>query len=175
MADERHTEFFGPDLGRGPFSSQRIETSALQIATALAQIRAPLTRADDDLRAHADFIRELADHLCPDWASALQINVDAEVYDTVHASIIAPTGTYSLLDLWLADSAGGGVTGTAPAGVTFNVGTIIQTITTNKRYLVLTSATGVVDVTVSYTAARTWYWAVTRYGRVYYSSRLYFT
>jgi hypothetical protein len=172
--NQRQTEFFGPDLGRGPFSSQRIETSALQIATALAQIRAPVTRSDDDLRAHADFIRELADHLCPDWAAALKIAVDAEQYDTIHSSIIAPTGEYSLLDVWLADSAGGGVTGTAPGAVTFNIGTIIQTITANKRYLILTSATGVVDVTVSYTAARSWYWAVTRYGRVYYSSRLYF-
>lgn len=171
----RHTEFFGPDLGRGPFSSQRVETSALQIATALAQIRAPLTRADDDLRSHADFIRELADRLCPDWAAALRISVDAEQYDAVHTSIIAPTGEYSLLDLWLSDSIGGGVTGTSPGSVTFNVGTVIQTITSNRRYLVLTSATGVIDVTVSYGSTRTWYWAVTRYGRVYYSSRLYFT
>ena len=31
----RHMEFFEPDLGRGPFSSQRIETSALQIAPPL--------------------------------------------------------------------------------------------------------------------------------------------
>jgi hypothetical protein len=173
--NQRHTEFFGPDLGRGPFSSQRIETSALQIATALAQVRAPLSRADEELRAHADFIRELADRLCPDWAAALTIAVDAEQYDSVHTSILAPTGTYSLLDLWLADNAGGGVTGTAPGAVTFTVGTIIQTITTNKRYLVLTSATGLVDVTVSYTSAKSWYWAVTRYGRVYYSSRLFFT
>jgi hypothetical protein len=172
--NQRQTEFFGPDLGRGPFSSQRIETSALQIATALAQIRAPVTRSDDELRAHADFIRELSDRLCPDWAAALKITVDPEQYDEVHASILAPTGDYSLLDLWLADSAGGGVTGTSPASVTFVTGTIIQTITANKRYLVLTSATGVVDVVVSYGAVKSWYWAVTRYGKVYYSSRLYF-
>jgi len=173
--NQRQTEFFGPDLGRGPFSSQRIETSALQIATALAQIRAPLTRSDDDLRSHADFIRELADRLCPDWAAALTLKVDPEQYDTVHTNITAPTGTYSLLDMWLADSVGGGVTSTAPAGVTFNPGTIVQTVVSNKHYRVLTTAAGVVDVTVSYGAARNWYWAVTRYGRVYYSSQLHFT
>jgi hypothetical protein len=173
--NQRQTEFFGPDLGRGPFSSQRIETSALQIATALAQIRAPLTRSDDDLRTHADFIRELADHLCPDWAAALTLKVDPEQYDTVHANITAPTGTYSLFDMWLADSVGGGVTSTPPAGVSFALGTIVQTVVSNKHYRVLTTAAGVVDVTVSYGAARSWYWAVTRYGRVYYSSRLYFS
>lgn len=173
--NQRHTEFFGPDLGRGPFSSQRIETSALQIATALAQLRAPLSRSDDEVRAHADFIRELADRLCPDWAAALNLAVEPELADTVHTNMLAPTGTYSLLDCWLADAVGGGVTATTPASVTFNAGTILQTLATNKRYLVITSATGVVDVTVSHSGAKTWYWAVSRYGRVYYSSRLYFT
>jgi len=173
--NQRHTEFFGPDLARGPFSSQRIETSALQIATALAQIRAPLSRSDDEVRAHADFIRELADRLCPDWAAALSIAVDPELSDTIHTTMLAPTGTYSLLDVWLADAAGGGVTATTPSAVTFNAGTILQTLSTNKRYLVITSATGVIDVTVSHSSAKQWYWAVSRYGRVYYSSRLYFT
>ena len=170
----RHMELFEPDLSRGPFSSQRIETSALQIAAALSQLRAPLTRSDDDLRAHVDFIRELADRLCPDWAASLSLSVDPEQSDTVHASFLAPTGTYSLLDCWLADNGGGGVTGTAPGAVTFLAGTVIQTVVTNRRFIVLTSPTGVVDVIVSYTGVKDWYWAVSRYGRVYYSSRLHF-
>jgi hypothetical protein len=173
--DARHTEFFGPDLGRGPFSSQRIETSAVQIATALAQIRAPLLRSDDDLRSHANFIRELADRLAPDWAAYLYLKVDAEQSDSIHTAIQAPIGTYSLLECWLADTVGGAVTATSPTSVTFNVGTILETKTTNKRYLVITSATGVIDVTVNYSGSKTWYWAVTRHGRIYYSDRLYFT
>ena len=171
----RHVEFFGPDLGRGPFSSQRIETSALQIAAALAQVRAPLTRSDEDLRSHADFIRELADRLAPDWAVQLSFGVGAEINHTIQTSIAAPSGTYSLLDCWLADSAGGGVSATAPTTVTFNAGIVLETISANKRFLVLTPATGVVDVTVSYGSAKSWYWAVTRNARVYYSPRLYFT
>jgi len=173
--NQRHTEFFGADLGRGPFSSHRIETSALQIATTLAQLRTPLSRSDDDLRGHATFIRELADRLAPDWAAALSISVDPEISDTIHTCVLAPIGTYSLLECWLADSVGGGVTGTPPSAVVFTSGTILETITSNRRFLVITSGTGVIDVIVSYGGSKTWYWAFTRYGRVYYSSRLYFT
>jgi len=170
----RHTEFFGPDLARGPFSSHRIETAALQIATALAQLRAPLARSDDDLRSHANFIRELADRLAPDWAAQLTIHVGSEKSDTITTDIAAVTGTYSLLECWLADNVGGGVTSQAPTNVTFVTGTILETIVTGRRYLVITPATGVVTVSVTYTGIRTWYWAVSRHARVYYSDRLYF-
>ena len=170
----RHMEFFEPDLGRGPFSSQRIETTAVQIAAALAQVRAPLSRSDDDLRAHADFIRELSDRIVPDWAAALTITVDPVYGDTVHSTILAPTGAYSLLHCWLSDSNGGGLTQTTPNLIFFNIGTVIQTIENNRHFLVLTSASGIVDITVSYYGAKSWYWAVSRYGRVYYSPRLYF-
>lgn len=171
----RHTEFFGPDLGRGPFSSQRIETSALQIAVALAQIRAPLTRSDDDLRAHADFIRALADRLAPDWAAQVTLTVGDEVSNTVTTTIIVPTGAYSLLDCWLSDEPGGGLTATAPLSVTFNPGVVLETVVANKRYLVITPSTGVISATVTFATARSWYWAVSRYARVYYSARLSFT
>jgi hypothetical protein len=170
----RHIEFFGPDLGRGPFSSQRIETSALQIAAALAQIRAPLTRSDDDLQAHADFIRALADRLAPDWAAQVSMSVGAEINNLVTTAIVVPTGAYSLLDCWLCDAPGGGLTATAPSSVTFNTGVVLETIVANKRYLVITPTTGIVDVTVSCALARSWYWAVSRYARVYYSTRLAF-
>ena len=170
----RHMEFFEPDLGRGPFSSQRIETTAVQIAAALAQIRAPLSRSDDDLRAHASFIRELSDRIVPDWAAALTFTVDPVVGETVHTTILAPTGNYSLLSCWLSDTSGGGLTPTTPANVVFNTGTVIQTIAANRHFLVLTSASGLIDVTVTYIGAKSWYWAVTRWGRVYYSPRVYF-
>lgn len=169
------TEFFGPDLGRGPFASQRIETAVIQIATALAQLRAPLARSDTDLQSHADFIRDLADRLAPDYAAQITFNVGSESSDNVQTSIRTALGTYSLLHCWLADSAGGGESGTAPASVTWNTGVVLQTITANKRYLILTPSTGVADVTVNYAGVKTWYWAVSRYGRAFYSSQVRFS
>ena len=171
---QRHTELFGPDLGRGPFATHRIETAALQIATALAQLRAPLLRDDDQVKSHADFIRALADRLAPDWAAQINIDVGDESGNTIATSILAVTGTYSLLECWLADDPGGGETAFAPTSVTWNTGTVLQTITANKHYLIVTPYTGVADVSVNYTGGRIWYWAVCRQGRVYYSSQLYF-
>lgn len=171
----RHLEFFGPDLGRGPFSPHRIETAALQIATALAQPCAPLTRNPGDLQAHADFIRALADRLAPDWAAQLALDVADEVANEITTTIRASVGGYGLLDCWLADSVGGGVTATAPASVVFETGTVLETVVAYKRYLVLTPTTGVVQVRVGYSGARTWYWAVSRHARVLYSSGLAFS
>ena len=167
-----HTEFFGPDLGRGPFAAYRIETAAVQIATALAQVRAPLTRSDDDLLSHATFIRELADHLAPDWAAQISIDISDENLNIINTTIRAAVGTYSLLDCWLCDDTGGGLTSGAPATVTFSTGTILETVVTRKRYIVITPANGVVNVSVGYTGVRSWRWAVSRYGRVYYSNVL---
>lgn len=167
-------ELFGPDLGRGPFTAHRIETAAMQIAAALAQLRAPLTHSDTDIRAHADFIRDLADRLAPDWASLITMDVGSEAGNAVQTSIATGVGTYSLLRCWLADSVGGGETAVAPT-VTWNTGTVLQTVTANKHYLLITPATGIADVTVSYAGAKSWYWAVSRYGRTYYSSKLTFS
>jgi len=172
---QRHTEFFGPDLARGPFPPQRIETAALQIATALAQLRAPLLRSDTDIQGHADFIRGLADRLAPDWAAQIDIDVGSENFNVIPTSIAAVTGNVSLLECWLADASGGGETAVTPDAVTWTVGTVLQTITLKKRYLVLTPHTGVVNVDVSYAGVNNWYWAVCRQGRVYYSSQLRFT
>ena len=170
-----HTEFFGPDWSRGPTGGGRIEIAALQIATGLAQLRAPLSRADGDLTSHADFIRQLADRLAPDWAVQIAMTVGDESANTVASSIRAPTGTYSVLDCWLSDSIGGGLTLTAPGAVSFGSGTILETIATNKRYLVITPSTGTIEVTVTYAGTKSWYWAVSRFARVYYSSQLSFT
>lgn len=171
---ERHTEFFGPDLGRGPFAAHRIETAIIQIATALAQPRAPLTRSDSDLQAHADFIRTLADRLAPDWASQITIDVGAENSDAIQTTVRTALGTQSLLQCWLADTGSDGETTTAPDSVTWNTGTVLETVTANKRYWIITPSTGIADVTVNFTGDHTWRWAVARYGRVFYSSSLNF-
>jgi len=175
MLNQRHTEFFGPDLARGPFAAHRIDTAALQIATLLAQLRAPLLRSDQALRDHADFIRELADRLAPDWAAQVCMDVGEESNNVIQTSILAATGTFSLLECWLADTVGGGVTATSPTSVTWNTGTIFQTIASNRHYRIITPHTGAVNVSVSYGGAKTWYWAVCRQGRIYYSSQLYFS
>jgi hypothetical protein len=174
MPNQRATEFFGPDLGRGPFASYRIETAALQIATALAQLRVPLLRDDEQIKAHAEFIRQLADCLAPDWAAQLSIDVGSLAGGTIPTSILAATGTFSLLDCWLADSTGGGLTTTTPSAVNWTSGTILQTITDRKRYLIITPSTGVATVNVTYGGVKNWYWGIYRQGRVYYSSQLSF-
>ena len=173
--NQRHTEFFGPDLGRGPFAPGNVEAEALQIATAIAQLRAPITRSDADVLAHGDFIRQLADHLAPDHAASLSIDVGDENTNAIQTTVRADIGTYSLLDIWLADAVGGGVTGTAASSVTFNIGTVLETITANKRYLVVTSAIGLVNMTVVYGNPKSWYWGISRQGRVYYSDQLHFS
>lgn len=169
-----HTEFFGPDLGRGPFAAHRIETAAVQIATLLAQLRAPLSRADADIESHADFIRALADRLAPDWAAQIVSDVGGESGNEIATTIRVALGTFSLLDVWLADSVGGGETSLAPDDVTFSGATILQTVTTRKRFLLVVPATGVATATVSYAGDRTWFWAISRHARIYYSSALNF-
>lgn len=172
---DRHTEFFGPDLGRGPFTSHRTETAVIQIAAALAQLRTPLGRSDAEVQAHADFIRDLADRLAPDLAVAVSFTVGDESANNVQTSIRTALGTYSLLHCWLADGVGGGQTATAPNSVTFNSGTVVHTLAANKHFLVVTPATGVIDVTVNYAGAKTWHWAVSRLGRAFYSTQLSFS
>jgi hypothetical protein len=174
MSNARQTEFFGPDLGRGPFSSNQIETAIVQIATALAQLRAPLSRSDDDLKAHADFIRILADRLAPDYASQVVLSVGALAAMAINTTIRTALSTVSLLRCWLTDAGATGETATTPDNVTWNSGVILQTVTAKKHYWVLTTTTGAIDVSVQYGSVHTWRWAVARQGRVYFSSNLIF-
>lgn len=175
MAESRrHVEFFGPDLGRGPFSSNSPHVAAVQIATALAQPLAPLTRAEADWEAHADLIRSLADRLFPDFAEQVTLDVAAESGDAIVTTVHERSGTYALLHCWLADAKGGGETGTSPTSVAFSGATVLQTVTASKRFLIITPTSGVATATVSYTGDHTWYWAVARHGRVHYSNALNF-
>lgn len=172
--NRRHTEFFGPDLARGPVLSGSPQTAAVQLATALAQLRAPLSRSDDALREHADFIRELSDRLMPDWAALVKLDVGELLSGSIQMTIRTPVGEPGLLHCWLADAPGGGITSTAPTTVTWDTGIVLQTIVANKHYLLLTPDTGTAAVTVSYGVTRAWYWGVARYGRAYFSGKLQF-
>lgn len=88
--------------------------------------------------------------------------------------IRTPAGSHHLLECWLADSVGGGETTLAPSDVIWTQGVVLQTITVRKRYRVIAPTTGLSSVRVVYTGDRTWYWAATRLGRVYYSNALNF-
>ena len=170
--ERRHVEWFGPDLARGPVLSGSPAVAAVQVATALAQLRVPLSRSDSDIEGHAEFIRTLADKLFPDYAADIRFDVAPEISNNIVTQIRVETSSYTLLRCWLADSHGGGETVLAAPTVTWNSGTILQTVTANKQFVVLLPATGVVSVTVSHSGDHTWYWAAARQGRVYYSSAL---
>lgn len=172
--ERRHLEFFGPDLGRGPVLSGAAPVAAVQIAAALAQVRSPLLRSDSELTEHASFIRTLADILFPDDATMIQVEAAPESNDVIDTVIRTPVGSNHLLYCWLADTVGGGETALAPDEVDWLQGTVLQTITADKRYLVIAPTTGLTNVRVTYSSDRTWYWAVTRLGRVYYSNALNF-
>lgn len=175
MGDRRHLEFIGPDLARGPVLSGSPQTAAVQLATAIAQLRAPLLRSDDALREHADFIRELAERLFPDFATAVRSDVGAAVGGEIKTTMLMPTGVFNLVEVWLADGSGQGVTPTAPLGVNWNIGTVLREIEAKKHYIMLTPDTGVLDVTVVFGSPKTWRWAVARNGRVHYSDALFFS
>lgn len=171
----RHMELFGADFARGPFASSRPEIAALQIATQLAQLRAPLLRSDSEIGAHAEFIQSLADKLMPDFASALKFDVGNEILNAVATTFRTNINNYSLLEVWLADEAGGGLTTVTPTTVTWSTGVVLAELTVRKHYLIITSNTGIASATVSYSLSKTWYWGVARMGRAYYSSSLSFS
>ncbi|RMF85925.1 MAG: hypothetical protein D6744_00530 [Planctomycetota bacterium] len=172
--NRRHLEFFGPDLLRAPALSGSPPVAAVQIAAAIAQLRAPLSRADSDIEAHADFIRTLAEKLFPDYSVAVKMDVGDEVSNNIDTTIRVDNSDYSLLHCWLADGVGGAPTATAPTSVTWPTGSVVQTLAANKHFLVVTPKTGVLTVTVNNAGAGSYYWAVARFGKVYYSNQLSF-
>ena len=170
--ERRHVEWFGPDYARGPVLSGSPPVAAMQVAVQLAQLRVPLMRSDADLEGHAEFIRSLADKLFPDYAVAIRMDVGTESGNTIETQLRVDSGQPTLLQMWLADFQGGGVTGYSPSSISFTGGTVLHTYATNKHFLVLVPSSGVLGVSVVYTGDLTWYWAAAREGRVVYSSKL---
>jgi hypothetical protein len=172
--NRRHLEFFGPDLLRSPALSGSPPVAAVQIAAGLAQLRVPLLRDDTQIEAHVDFIRALADRLLPDYAVAVRTSVSLEASNQIKTTFTIDGGEYSLLHAWLADSRGGLPTANLPTTVSFTAGTIVQTIADRAHYLLLVPETGVIEATITETGDETWYWALSRFGRVYYSDQVNF-
>jgi hypothetical protein len=173
--DRRHIEFFGPDLGRGPFASSQLNAAAVQIATALAQLRAPLLRSDTDILAHADFIRQLADRLAPTETGFLSAAVGSEASNVVSTNFRVAVPARTLVRLWLADFFGGGVSANSPTSIAYPVGTLVHSYTTDRHVLAMTDSSGQLTVNVTFTGTRTWYWAVGFRERVTYTDPLSFS
>lgn len=170
--NRRHQEWFGPDLLRSPALSGSPEVAGVQVASAIAQLRAPLLRDDAQIEQHADFIRGLADRLFPDYAAQITMQVGDEVANTIETTIRVATGSPSLLHCWLADAIGGGLTSTPADTVAFSGGAVLQTVATGRHYVIVAPASGVVVASVTHASAQSWRWAVARHGRVLYSTAL---
>lgn len=170
---DRHTEFFGPDFARGPFGSSNLETAAISIATAIAQIRAPLTRDDTEISHHAQFIRDLADIIAPDTATYVSVSFSQELGSGTTATFRANSTRPVLLRLWLADEQGGGVSNASPSGAFWTSGFVIDPVNDDdKHWVVVTNPTGVATVLITAASETSWYWGVARGSRVFYSSEM---
>jgi hypothetical protein len=72
-----------------------------------------------------------------------------------------------LVRVWISGTDKGAEVGTAPSGgVVVNTGTILQTITAGKHYLLVTNASGVAQITLSHTGAGTFYVMAEYAGRI---------
>lgn len=169
----RHTEFFGPDFARGPFGSSNLQVTAMQIATAIAQLRAPVDRSADAITAHADYVRSLAERLVPEMATFVSTSITAGAFGLT-TTFRANYPSRVLLRVWLADSEGGGETNNAPDYVDWVSGTVLEEVTPKKQYVITTDNAGVAAVTIDNAAAATWYWGVVRSAAVFYAGPLTF-
>ena len=166
----RHTEFFGPDFARGPFASSNLETSALQIATAIAQLRTPLERSDEAITAHAEYIRTLAEALAPDAATSLKISTgDSPLGKSV--TFRANYATRTLLRVWVAGYGGGGPRSPLDTIIWLS-GVVIETIEEGAQYVIATDSGGTASMHISDGAAPLVYIGAARGARIFYSSAI---
>lgn len=101
------------------------------------------------------------------------IDVDIQVIDT--KSTPNNVEARRILEVFLSDSDGGGVTETAPDGVEVQSGTPFNVITADKHLRLMTTANGAATVRISETGAGTWYLGVRLQDRVVYSDAITFT
>ncbi len=171
--NRRHLEWFGPDLLRAPALSGIAPVAAVQIATALAQLRAPLRRDDSAIEEHADFIRRLAEVLFPDHASAFTLSVNPRLGRTIETHVLPPRGTTTLAHAWLADEDGAPPSSSTPDEIEFLEGHVVHSPSPGL-FLMLAPESGLVRIRVRSTTSATWRWAVSAGGRAYYSQQLVF-
>ena len=100
-----------------------------------------------------------------------EIVVDIQVQDCQANS----NANQFLLHAWLSDTQGGAETASTPsAGCTWGTGTVLEAITANERWTVITDATGAAQVTVGESGVDTWYLHVEIDGRIYISDAITF-
>lgn len=103
--------------------------------------------------------------------SGNQIVVDIQIQDCQANN----NANRFLLHAWLSDTQGGAETASTPsAGCTWGTGTVLESITANERWTVITDATGAAQVTVGEAGVDTWYLHVEIDGRIYISDAITF-
>lgn len=164
---DRHTEFFGPDLGRGPFASSNPSSSALQIATMLAQLRAPVQRDDQQILDHADYIRQVADTLYPDQATFVAV----ETEDLSGLNVVTfrtNSSSRTLLRIWMTDSFGGPPRTFIPTTIVVT-GAVIAQDPARASWEIATNDVGVAQINVTLSQGEEVYWGVARGQRIFYA------
>lgn len=91
------------------------------------------------------------------------ITVTVQLKDADATNLAAAT----LCQVWLSDTAGAAVTGTAPSGaVTVTTGTLKSSITAKTDLWVASNASGAIVITIEEAGARTWYLNLEFQGKV---------
>jgi len=123
----------------------------------------------------------LADSIA-DQVPGVVITIGSENSNTITATIGVQdvqgnaNANRFLLHAWLSDSQYGAETANTPTtSTTWTTGTLLQEITTKKRWPAITSGSGIAALAISETGSRTWYLNVELDGRIYASSAITFS
>ena len=117
-----------------------------------------------------DYLPVVAFSVGAEDANAISITINI---NSINANAIA--GRF-LAHAWISDDAGGGESAVTPDGATtWTTGTQLASVTTKKRWLAITSAAGEAVLSITHSAAQTWYINVEIDGRVWTSEAIAFT
>lgn len=122
----------------------------------------------------------LADELA-DLLNSVGFTVGAEASDTIDITIQAKDAQGNnlsetrMLEVWLADTSTGTLTGTAPdTSMGVQTGTAHRTLTSNKHLMVITNSSGVAVIRIVNTTTRTWYLACAIQDKIQWSGAVAF-
>jgi hypothetical protein len=169
---DRHTEFFGPDFARGPFAGSNLDTASIQIAAAIAQVRAPLARDDSEISAHAQYIRDLADIIAPETATFVNVSSEPDAFSGTIITFRANTNSPVLMRFWLADVYGGGISNESPADVYWQDGNVLQSLDNDRQFIFTTNTSGIASLLIESVSSTYWYLGVARGSRVFYTGQI---
>ena len=116
-----------------------------------------------------------------DAEAEIEISISAQVDDTIAVSIQVvdkdgdAVSSQYLIDVWLEDGLGGGETASAPDSSSFTTGTLLATITSGKRWLVITNDAGLAVLEIVENEVNSWYCGAEIRGKDYESAVITFT